>query len=70
MSLNEHPIDDVKPEADLREQERLASEAPEDPEAPAPSAPEPHPIEADPADAAEQRIEVPLDEDDLDDDEG
>ncbi|WP_336502159.1 hypothetical protein [Microbacterium paraoxydans] len=66
MSLNDHPIDDVKPEADLREQERLAAETPEDPEAPTPSAPEPHPIEADPADAAEQRIEVPLDEDGLD----
>lgn len=66
MSLNDHPIDDVKPEADLQEQERLAEEVPEDPEVPPPSAPEPHPIEADPADAAEQRIEVPLDEDGLD----
>ncbi|MEE6390319.1 hypothetical protein V3G71_15870 [Microbacterium paraoxydans] len=66
MSLNDHPIDEVKPEADLQEQERLAEEVPEDPEVPAPSAPEPHPIEADPADAAEQRIEVPLDEDGLD----
>ena len=34
MSLNDHPIDDVKPEADLQEQERLAEEVPEDPEAP------------------------------------
>ena len=59
MSLNDHPIDDVKPEADLQEQERLAEEVPEDPEAPTPAAPELHPIEADP----EQRIGVPLDED-------
>ncbi|WP_149085688.1 MULTISPECIES: hypothetical protein [Microbacterium] len=66
MSFTDHPIDDVKPEADLQEQERLAEETPEDPEVPAPSSPEPYPIEADPADAAEQRIEVPLDDDDLD----
>ncbi len=66
MSLNDHPIDDVKPEADLQEQERLAEEVPEDLEVPTPSAPEPHPIEADPADAAEQRIEVQLDLDGLD----
>ncbi|MBP3978831.1 hypothetical protein [Microbacterium sp. BLY] len=65
MSLNDHPIDDVKPEADLQEQERLADETPDDPEVPQPSAPDPHPIEADPADAAEQRLEVPLDDDGL-----
>lgn len=65
MSLNDHPIDDVKPEADLQEQERPAEETPDDPEVPQPSAPDPHPIEADPADAAEQRLEVPLDDDGL-----
>lgn len=67
MSLSDQPIDEVKPEADLQEQERPDLEVPDDPEVTTTGEPDVHSVEADPADAAEQRHEVPLDDDDLDD---
>ncbi|MCT1479086.1 hypothetical protein [Microbacterium sp. p3-SID336] len=63
MSQSEQPIDEIKPDADLQEQERPEVETPDDPELLVPPVPEAHPIEADPVDAAEQRREVPLDDD-------
>ncbi|WP_431806352.1 hypothetical protein [Microbacterium paraoxydans] len=66
MSLSDQPIDEAKPEADLQEQERPDLEVPDDPEVTVPADPDVHSAEADPADAVEQRLEVPLD-DDLDD---
>lgn len=60
MSDAADPIEEQKPTADLREQERPDLEDPDDPEAPV------SPIdgaEADPADVADQRDEVPFDDD-------
>lgn len=61
MSLSDESIDDLKPTADLQEQSRPAEEEPDDPEAPV----SPGPVDgitADPLDAADQRREVPLDD--------
>lgn len=66
MSLSDEPIDDAKPIADQQEQERPEQEAPVDPEVPEPGVFDEDPIEADPADVAEQRREVPLDEERID----
>ena len=51
MSQSEQPIDEIKPDADLQEQERPEVETPDDPELLVPPVPEAHPIEADPVDA-------------------
>jgi hypothetical protein len=66
MSLNHDPIDAAKPDADLQDQSRPEVDEPEDPEV-AVAAPGPGPLDvdladADSADAADQRTEVPLDE--------
>lgn len=63
-------VDDEKPEADRSEQERLDLEESEDPEAPAaPATPDGSRIDADPADVFEQSVEVPADDDYLDEEE-
>lgn len=62
MRIEESPIDDQKPVADLQEQQRPDLESPDDPEAPALGEPDLGDLEANPADVAEQRQEVPLDD--------
>jgi len=56
-------IDEEKPTADLLEQERPDVEEPDDPERALATGPGIDVREADPVDAAEQREEVPLDDD-------
>lgn len=63
MRIEENPLDDQKPVADLQEQERPDLEEPDDPEAPALGTPDFAHSDANPADVAEQQEEVPLDDD-------
>lgn len=61
MSIHDDPIERQKPEADLQEQMRAETEEPDDPETAVADGPLTE-VEADPADAAEQRREVPFDD--------
>ncbi|MFY9712014.1 MAG: hypothetical protein WAK00_00945 [Microbacterium sp.] len=63
MPNGNDPIDDQKPTADLQEQERPEIDDPDDPEAPPVAEADFGGADADPADVAEQREEVLLDED-------
>lgn len=63
MSIADDPIEDQKPSADLQEQRRADLDEPDDPESTvSPSTPLDG-AEADSADVAEQRAEVPLEDD-------
>ncbi|GAT73544.1 hypothetical protein [Microbacterium hydrocarbonoxydans] len=57
------PIEEQKPVADLREQERPDLDEPDDPESPVTASTALDGAEADPADVVDQREEVPLDDD-------
>lgn len=63
MSIGDDPIEDQKPTADLREQERPDLDEPDDPESPGVVGPPFDRFDANPADVADQHQEVPLDDD-------
>lgn len=67
MSDAADPIEEQKPTADLREQERPDLDEPDDPEAPVTASTALDGAEADTADVVDQREEVPLDDDRRDD---
>lgn len=65
MSDADEWIDDLKPMADLAEQQRPAMEEPDDPESAIAVEPVSGLIEADAADVADQRQEVPFDDEQI-----
>lgn len=64
MTEQGETLDDDKPSADVEEQQRPETEEPTDPEATVSGGEERDGVEADAADVADQRREIPLDEDD------